>query len=188
MTTNQQQHLEKINNIQEKLAKMWTEYWQHYSSISAWQFWIVLGIFILPLVILYFLIDRRKAFHLGFYGFNIHVWFHYIDTAGVYNGFWTYPYQFTTIIPVSFGLDASLIPVVFMLLYQWLIKNQKNYYFYTVTLCLFLAFIFKPLLEMLGFFQLHEGMTYIHLFVFYLVVMFLSRSITNIFLYFEKQK
>ncbi|WP_242447705.1 hypothetical protein [Priestia endophytica] len=86
MTTNQQEYLEKIHNIQEKLANTRTEYWHHYSNVNYWQFWVVLSAFILPLVILYFLIDRKKAFHLGFYGFNVHVWFHYMDTAGVYNG------------------------------------------------------------------------------------------------------
>ncbi|MGB3892138.1 MAG: CBO0543 family protein [Priestia megaterium] len=187
MTPNQQEYLKKIHSIQENLAKTWAEYWQQYSTPGSWQFWVTLGAFILPLVILYFLIARKKAFHLGFYGFNVHVWFHYSDTAGVYNGLWTYPYQINTIIPVSFSLDASLIPVSFMLLYQWTINHHKNYYVYATVLCLFFAFIFKPLLTGIGFFQLHEWATYGYLFVFYLGVILLSKWITNLFLYFEKQ-
>ncbi|MGE1112460.1 CBO0543 family protein [Priestia megaterium] len=187
MTANQQEYLKKIHSIQENLAKTWAEYWQQYSTPGSWQFWVTLGAFILPLVILYFFIDRKKAFHLGFYGFNVHVWFHYSDTAGVYNGLWTYPYQINTIIPVSFSLDASLIPVSFMLLYQWTINHHKNYYVYATVLCLFFAFIFKPLLTGIGFFQLHEWATYSYLFVVYLGVILLSKWITNLFLYFEKQ-
>ncbi|MCG0057242.1 hypothetical protein L6R34_33310, partial [Escherichia coli] len=74
LTPNQQEYLKKIHSIQENLAKTWAEYWQQYSTPGSWQFWVTLGAFILPLVILYFLIDRKKAFHLGFYGFNVHVW------------------------------------------------------------------------------------------------------------------
>ncbi|WP_235182520.1 hypothetical protein [Gracilibacillus boraciitolerans] len=88
---------------------------------------------------------------------------------------------------VNFGLDVALIPVVFMILYQWILKHNKNYYLYFAVLCLFLSFVFKPILVWLNLFELSKGANYFHLFLGYMVIMLVSRWITNLFVYFEKK-
>ncbi|WP_186579408.1 CBO0543 family protein [Aquibacillus kalidii] len=187
MQSSQQNLLKTLDKLQEEVTKGYIEYWKQYSSFDTWQFWFNLTLLIFPLVILFLKIDRSRAMLLGFYGYNVHVWFSYIDSFGVNLNYWTYPYHIIPIRAVNFALDVSLIPVLYMFLYQWIINSNKHYYLYGTGLSLFLAFIFKPILVAMGLFQLNNGANYFHLFIGYLTVMLLSKWITNIFIYFEKK-
>lgn len=178
---------EKIKSMQEKLSELQIDYWYSYSGLWTWQFWVIfLLMFVTPLLALYFLIDRKKIFLIGFYGFNIHVWFGYIDTWGVKNGFWGYPYELLPFLPGNLSLDAALIPVLFMLVYQWTLNHNRNYYLYTIILSLCLSFIFKPILTLHHLFELHKGINFIHIFIAYCVIFLVSKIITNVFIRMQK--
>ncbi|WP_404456769.1 CBO0543 family protein [Oceanobacillus kapialis] len=187
MDGSQQQLLKEIEDKQTENTHGFIDYWFKHSSFDTWQFWVHVILLIAPLVILYFKIDRKRALLLGFYGFNVHVWFTYIDVFGAKLGFWSYPYQIMPVITVSFGLDISFIPVVYMLLYQWVLNHDKNYYLYLTGLCLFIGFIFKPLMVAVGLFELDKGANYFHIFIGYIVIMLISKWITDLFIYFEKK-
>ncbi|WP_035179929.1 CBO0543 family protein [Alkalihalobacterium bogoriense] len=174
--------LNKITSTTEKLTQTQIEYWTLYSHMNTWGFKVILLMFIIPLIALYFLIDRRKMLLLGFYGMNIHVWFSYINISGIRQGLFSYPFELIPFIPGNLALDATLIPVLFMLVYQWTINHRKNFYIYTIALSLVLSFIFKPLLVHFGFFVLHKGMNYFYLFVLYCVIFLFSKLITTVFL------
>lgn len=185
---NQKKVIDTLNEKQKAFTQDWSEYWHQYSSFDTWQFWFMVIIFIVPLIVLYFKLDRSKAFHLGFFGFNIHVWLGYIDRFGVGSGFWEYPYQPVIILPNNVTLDASLIPVIFMMMYQWILANNKNYYVYMIILSAGLAFIFKPLLALHFFLTFYIDFPYFYLFLGYLVIFTLSKVITDIFLHFQLEK
>jgi hypothetical protein len=188
LTTKQNTSLENVYNAQENLRNVSTNYWQQHSNMGTWGFWASIGILILPLVILYFLLDRKKAFRIGFFGFSVHVLFIYTDALGVMLALWNYPYRVLPIMPVHFGLDASLVPVTYMLVYQWIINHNKNPYLYLTGLSLFFAFIFKPLLSAVGLFDLSNGGNYFYLFLAYMIITLLSIWITNFFLYLQKEQ
>ncbi|MGD6832978.1 CBO0543 family protein [Sutcliffiella halmapala] len=187
MTKNQIETIRKLTSQQEEVSNGWIEYWQQYSSLETWQFWVNLLFLLLPLIILWFKIDRSKAFHFGFYGFAVHIIFTYFDTALVRYGLLTYPYQGIPFIPVNFGLDVSLIPVIFMLLYQWTLKNKKNYYIYSLLSSTVLAFLFKPILLYFDLIIWHKWVNPFFLFLFYIVIFCLAKWLTNLFLSFEKK-
>jgi hypothetical protein len=136
---------------------------------------------IIPLVFVYFFIDKEKVFQIGFYGFNIHTWFTYSDAIAMRTAHVTYPYQAIPVLPVNFALDASLVPVSFMLLYQWCLNRKKNIFLYGVLLSAFFSFIFKPLLVSLDLMQLNKGMNYFFLFLNYLLILILAILITSVF-------
>ena len=188
MDQDQSEHLNKIRSMYEQLSELETEYWYLYSNLTDLKFWIVLMLFVIPLIAVYFLIDRKKIFLIGFYGFNIHVWFGYIDIWGVKHGLWEYPYQMLPFLPGSVTLEASLAPVLYMLLYQWTLNNNKNFYLYTLVLSLFWAFIAKPILVMHHMFHLHKWANYLHLFIALCVIFLLSKLITNIFIKMQNKR
>ncbi|MFC0559479.1 CBO0543 family protein [Halalkalibacter alkalisediminis] len=185
MSKEQIEKLTSLRTSQKEITNEWINYWLEYSFLDTWQFWIVASMLILPLVILYFKMDRSKAFLLGFYGFNIHVWFSYTDTIFVRIGLVSYPYQAIPVIPANFGLDVSLVPVLFMFLYQYVLNHKKNYYIYATGLSAALAFVLKPYLVVFNLFELHN-VNYFHLFLAYVVVFLVSKWITDLFLYFTK--
>ncbi|WP_227522044.1 hypothetical protein [Bacillus solitudinis] len=184
-----QEQLEAFNKITlmtEKLSKSQLDYWQLYSNIDTWGFKVVLFMFIIPLIVLYFVIDRKNILLLGFYGMNIHVWFSYINIAGIRQGYFSYPFELIPFIPGNLALDAALIPILYMLIYQWSINHKKKFYISSIVLSLILSFAFKPLLSYLNLFVLYKGANYFHLFILYCIIFLFSKLITNLFLKMQK--
>ena len=187
MNKDQIKNLNQLKNTQENLTNKWDHYWSTYSNIDTWQFWINFLLFIVPLIILYFKIDKKKAFHLGFYGYSIHMLSTYIDGYATRHGLWEYPYKLTSILPINFGLDTSLIPIVYIFVYQWTLNHKKNYYIYAILTSVFFAFIFKPILVLHNLIRLSNGSNYFHLFLFYFSGSLIAKWITNVFFHFEKK-
>jgi hypothetical protein len=187
MSSAQKEALGKLIKEQQEGASQWLKYWHEFSAFDTWQFWFHVTMLVVPLVILYFAMNWKRALQLGFYGFNIHVWFGYFDEFGTTQALWTYPHKLVPFISHSFGLDSSLVPVSFILVYQWTIKHNKNYYLYTLLLSLFLSFILKPIFVMHHLFQFNSWANYFHLFLTYIVIITLSKVITDIFLFMQKK-
>jgi hypothetical protein len=187
MEEKQIEYLHKIRSMAEELSSLQMEYWKLFSNLGTWQFWLVTLMLILPLIALFFLMDKNRALLLGFFGLNYHVWFAYVNSFGISLGLWEYPYQLMTFIP-SFSLDAALVPVSFILLYQWTLNNKKNIYFYAFILSALFAFIIKPIMVKMHLFHMYKGVNYFHLFLFYVAFFIVSKLITNLFIYLQGRK
>ncbi|OAS84167.1 MULTISPECIES: CBO0543 family protein [Metabacillus] len=179
----QSNRLVELKETQEKLSTQWIDYWYDYSSFNTWQFWVNVVFIIVPLISLYFFVDRRKIFLLGFFGFNIHVWLVYCDAILTRYNFIEYPYKAIPFLPINVGIDTSLVPILFILLYQWTLNKNKNFYLYSLILITFLSFIFKPLLATYHLIHLKQGMNHIYLFISYIIITLVSIGITNLFQY-----
>lgn len=187
MDFNQIDKLKMLKDIQVNYFSNAIDYWKSYSDYSHWQFWVCVAMLIVPLIVLFIFIWREKALLMGFYGYNVHMLSTYMDSFGTNKAYWNYPYKLQPILASSFSLDASLIPVCYILTYQWTMKRRKNYYIYIFLLSLLFAFVFKPVLAFFDFFQLDSGATYFHLFLCYLSVGVVSKWITNLFIYLQKR-
>jgi len=60
-------------------------------------------------------------------------------------GMWGYPFQIFPLLP-NFTLDAAVVPVTLMLVFQWTYKHNKNYYLYALLSAIFFGLVFKPIL------------------------------------------
>ncbi|MEK1831553.1 hypothetical protein AAAC51_29750 [Priestia megaterium] len=70
---NDEQYWRNIHAISDTLHSSFTSYWAKYSDWGTWQFWILLALLVLPLVLLYFTIDRRRIFEVFFFGYAAHL-------------------------------------------------------------------------------------------------------------------
>ncbi|WP_235848508.1 CBO0543 family protein [Litchfieldia alkalitelluris] len=183
MTEEQGKRLNEILEEQEKVVSMWMDYWKDFSNVGTIPFWIIFLLLIIPLVVIYFKIDRTRIFQIGFYGFNIHTWFTYSDAIAMRTGFVYYPFQVIPIMPVNFALDASFVPVTFMLVYQWCINKNKNVFLYGVLTSALFSFFLKPLMAAWDLIHLDKGMNYFYLFLNYLLILTLAILITKLFIY-----
>jgi hypothetical protein len=147
----QSDFLNKIRSAVEEATQIQIDYWKSFSDFGTWQFWVVIMTLVVPLIILFVTIDKRKTLLLGFFGLNYHIWFQYVNGIGISLGLWEYPYQIAPFLP-GFALDASLVPVSFMLLYQWTLNHNKNIYLYSLFLSAFFAFVSKPIMVYFHFF------------------------------------
>ena len=163
------------------------EYWMEWSLFTTFEFWLMAVLFIAPLVFVLIKIDKNKIFLIGFYGFCIHMTLGYIDMVGRNLGFWNFPFPLIPVLP-GLVLDASVVPVTFMLVYQWTLNHNKNYYLYSFLTAAFFAFIFKPLMEALGTLEMYGKANYFHLLIVYVTTFLMSRFLTNVFLWLQKSK
>ncbi|WP_077212120.1 CBO0543 family protein [Bacillus dakarensis] len=182
MEKGQLEMIDKIMKVEIEQNARLLDYWKEFSTFSNWQVWIVLAMLVVPLIILLLFIDRRKAFQLGFYGYSVHVFFAYTDIMGTERGIWFYPYKILPFLPSNFTLDASLVPVIYILFYQWTLNKSKNYYIWMIPLCLVLAFLMKPLMVGLGLFYFREKENFFLLFLGYVFVALISKFLTEFFI------
>jgi len=189
MEEKQLELLDKAVAKQEEATQILVEYWQLYSNMGTWQFWVILILFLaLPLIILYFTIDRKKIFLIGFYGFSINVWFTLAASIGTRFGWWDYPHMLMPFTQTSFSIISSVVPVVFMLVYQWTLNHNKNYYIFTLLTALVFSFVFVPLLVSFNLFRLNEGFNYFHVLLIFISAFVVSKLITNVFLYLQHKE
>ena len=171
--------------IQKELTTMEIKYWNQYSSYNDWHFWFMVVLFILPLIVLFLFIDRRRMFQLGFFGYGIHILQTDVDIVTTHLGKWTFPYKLIPFYPISFTLDASFIPVTFMLVYQWTLNHKKNFYLYAMIPALFFSFMARPFLVAINITKPGLGgggwKAYLTLFVIHLIIAYASKWITDIF-------
>lgn len=171
----------------EEVTQFEKEYWTSFSNFDVWQFWVITLLLIVPLIVLFILIDKNKMLLLGFFGLNYHVWFSYATSIAVSLGLWEYPYQITPFLP-GFSFSASLIPVCFMLLYQWTLNHKKNIYLYAVILSAIIAFVLEPIMVKLHLLHIFKGVNYVHLFLLFVALSIVSKLITNLFLWLQEKE
>src|SRR5699024_2320199 len=182
----QRLHYNELINQNVNVTEQFVAYWKLYSSFNTWHFWFILFIIIALLVALFFLIDRQHVFIVGFFGFATHMIFVYFDIIMTRNGLLGYPYHLIPYIP-SFALSATVVPITIMLVFQWTYKNNKNFYLYAFITTLFLAFIFKPTITLLGYFVIHELANYFMLFLMYMIMFTQADWLTKVYLWLNQQ-
>jgi len=187
LNSNQQALFDKLASLQESMTKTGEHYWKLYSHMGIWQFWAVLLILVVPLVILYFTIDRKNILLICFFGFANNLLSSYIDVMGIGYGLWAYPYQLLPFLP-SLSMDASVVPIYIMLVYQWTIRHNKNFYFYSFLAALLFGYGFTALTVWLGLFEIHKWMNYTYIFLSYFIQYVLAYWLTNLFLYLQKKE
>ncbi|MEK3990511.1 MULTISPECIES: CBO0543 family protein [Robertmurraya] len=186
MSNTRLEQFDKAVQLREDSTDLLIQIWKEYHLYSTLEFWIMVSILVVPLLILFFKIDKSKIFLIGFYGYSVHVILAYVDIYGMNAGYWHYPFQLLPSLP-SLSVDASIVPVVCMLMYQWTLNHKKNYYLYAILTAGGFALVFKPLLVGLGLFKLYGKANYIYLFVGYVLILLTAKFMTNVFLWAQKR-
>ncbi|WLR54751.1 hypothetical protein LC048_20465 [Mesobacillus subterraneus] len=160
------------------------EYWWEYSLYTSFEFWLMVLFLVAPLILLLFKINKNKLFQILFYGYSVHISFAYEDLYGKNMGYWNYPFPVIPVLP-GLTLDSSLIPIIFIFVYQFTLNNNKKYYLYATLTAVILSFVFKPMLVGLGLFRMYGSISYIHLFLSYLSIIIYAKLITDFFVWFK---
>lgn len=187
MDNSLENQFDKIVKMRKESADALVDYWIQHSFYTYFEYWIVVALFLAPLIILAYKIDKSKIFLFGFFGYSIHVFSIYSNVIGINKGMWNYPIPGLPMLPaVSF--DASLVPVTFILVYQWTLKNKKNYYLYAIITSVFFSFIMEPLFVYLNLFKLYGDIHHFHRLLVYVTIALIAKIITNVFIKFEKKQ
>jgi hypothetical protein len=181
-----EQHLQEINKLDTNLMELILEFWIQYGHFGTWQYWITLVSLILPLIITFLLIDRKKIFQIAFFGYSFHMMIVYLDVFLSRFNYWDHPYHLIPYVPLSIAVDGALVPVTFMLAYQYAINHNKN--FYLVTLITAIAVTSMAWVwTLLDLLQLDNGMNLLHIYLLDVVMATIAYWATNFFLRLHKK-
>ncbi|MBT2686850.1 hypothetical protein J7I93_01500 [Bacillus sp. ISL-47] len=156
-----------------------TSYWHDYSNMGTWQFWVVISLLVLPLVLLYFTVDRRRVFELFFFGYTVHLLWAYTDLALQRYSIFVHTYFLSPIFPNALNMTASALPVGYLLLYQYCLNHKKNFLVYTFFLSAVFAFGFATIEAFIGMVEFNKGMNQLYLFLIDIVITYIAYFFTK---------
>ncbi|MRH43241.1 hypothetical protein GH741_11175 [Aquibacillus halophilus] len=176
-----EQLLKEIEKLDDSLMDLILEHWIRFGNLGTWQFWTNIAFFIIPLIIVLIYIDKKRIFQIAFYGYTFHVMIVYLDVFFTRFNYWSHPYHMIPYIPVSIPVDATLVPVLFMLTYQYSLNHHKNFYLVTLVSSLFISLV-AWIWKMLDLLELYKGMNFFHIFLLDVVMAILAYWFTAFFL------
>lgn len=112
------------------------------------QWWLLLSFIIIPWLIWTRVVDKKRKLEIVVVGLLATIITKLLDLVGYNLRFWDYPYQIIPLVPEAFSFDLSMIPVAYMLLYQYF-KTWKTYCIGLVCLSIIYSFIGEPLSNLL---------------------------------------
>jgi hypothetical protein len=131
-----------IRELQDKIVLLDMERWLGHAFVS-WNWWLLFVFLIMPWIFWIKLVDRKRIFEIALFGMIIIFITVCLDSLGTHLGFWVYPVKLIPIIPKAFPFDASIIPVAYMLIYQFF-KTWKSFFCALLVMALIYAFIGEP--------------------------------------------
>src|SRR5699024_10258163 len=128
----------------------------------------------LPLALLFFTVDRERIFEIFFFGYTVHILWTYASVILEHYNLMNHTHFLLPALPYSLNITSSLLPVGFLLLYQYTTRHKKNFYLYTLLLSAIFAFGFATIEEWSGLIELRRGMNYFYIFLIDIAVVFIS--------------
>ena len=168
-----------ILELQRQLRDASMDYWIKY-VFNTWQWWLNIAALILPIILWWKLVNKKKLMEIVVYGFFASAFAVFFDIIGETLVLWDYPYL---VIPMDYILidtDYSVLPVAYMLAYQYF-TPWKRFIAANVVISAVFSFLAEPLLVKMGFYEVHSW-KFIYSFPIYVVIAIVSKLITNFFI------
>ncbi|MDG5788822.1 hypothetical protein QA612_15225 [Evansella sp. AB-P1] len=173
------EYRDQIYQKTEEMNQIISTYWNDYSHMGTWQFWSVVLILVLPLILLIILVDRERIFEIFFYGYTIHIlWTYAANFLEGYN-FLIHNYFLTPFLPTSLNMTASALPVGFLLVYQYSTNRGKNFYLYAVIMSALFGIVFATVSDWIGLITFSKGMNQLYLFSIDIAIAFVAYWFTR---------
>lgn len=127
------------------------DYWLHY-NLYTWQWYVLLAMLILPYVIWWKLVDKKRLLPIVAMGLMVMTTANWMDQVGSELGWWYYPYKTIPIFPQMIPVNYAMLPVGYMLLYQWFVP-WKKYMIAAAVMSAIMTWISEPVVVWMGIYQ-----------------------------------
>lgn len=152
------------------------EHWVNY-EVFTWQWWIGVACVVIPLLLMWKLVDKRRLLEIIAFGFMLNILATFLDVVGSELLLWNYSLRIIPQIPLLFPVDFVLVPIFYMLIYQRY-TPWKYFLIASTILSLALAFVAEPLAVYIGQYQLIHW-KFIYSFPIYIVLAILGKFFAN---------
>jgi hypothetical protein len=166
----------KLIEVRKLSSELSIEHWLR-AELNTWEWWLSVGLTIIPWVIWWKLVDRKRIFEIFNYGSFIIILAAFSDVIGSELVLWNYPIRLLPIVPRLLPFDFTIAPIIYMLLYQYYSK-WKSFIIASVVISAVLSFIVEPFLILL---KLYELITwkFIYSFPVYLGASIISKALVS---------
>lgn len=159
--------LDQIIALQEELSRLDRQYWKE-NVLWTPNWWFLVGVSIIPWVVWLFLADKKRLKQILIMGAIVLILATVADDIGAEHNVWVYPYKLLPAEPRLDPVDVSLIPVCYMLVYQYF-RSWKAYLAVMVVSSAAAAFLVEHLFVYLQIYVLLEW-RYIYSFPIYTAI------------------
>ncbi|WLD92764.1 CBO0543 family protein [Alkalihalobacillus sp. AL-G] len=147
-----QDHIQDIVDAQQGVIIESLELWREHGLFSP-NWWLLLTLLIVPWIVWWFLVDRRRLFKIFAVGMTISAMASFLDTLGIVLGGWIYQVELIPMIPQLLPMDFSVLPIGYMLVYQYF-PTWRRFLLASLITSLFGAFIVEPFFVKIDIYQL----------------------------------
>ncbi|MEN2765811.1 CBO0543 family protein [Ornithinibacillus xuwenensis] len=161
------ENLHKVNELEKEALQYDIDGWLQY-DLFTFDWWLLVIFFILPWIVWIKLVDRNRMVEIFLFGMFIIKITTITDILGTELDFWQYPTSLLPMFPRAFPFDISMVPVAFMLIYQFF-TTWKTYTYALLTMATIYAFVGEPFCVWKRL-VIYPNWNYFYSFIFYLVV------------------
>jgi len=143
---------EQVKNATIKLRDLSYQHWLR-DDIHKWTWWLNLSLIIIPIYIWWKFVDKARLVEIIMLGLFVDLIVTVLDVFGSEYVLWTYPDMFLPTIPRLMPIDYMVVPVVYMLIFQYYPK-WKSYVFMLIVMSGVFSFLVEPLMIWLNLYAL----------------------------------
>ena len=155
------------------------QHWLQY-EVFTWKWWLLILMTIVPYIIVWKIIDRKRILEIAVYGLHINIFSTILDMLGSQFVQWDYTMRIIPIAAAPFPYDFTILPMLFMLIYQRYSKWKDYIIAITIVSAIF-TLVAEPLLVTLHMYRLFNW-KYIYSFPIYIALAIFSRWLVEQFI------
>lgn len=166
----------KLIEVRTQLRDINLEHWLH-NNVFTLTWWLSLIIVILVFFLWWKLADKTRLLEITAYGLMVAITAIILDITGTGLILWGYPNMLLPFVPPLFAADLSILPVAYMLIYQYF-SDWKPFAVAALVLALFLSFIVEPIAVWLEAYEMNNW-KHIYSFPIYIVLALSLKWVMN---------
>ncbi len=169
---NESEMMNQMIQVKMMYKQLSIEHWVKY-EVFTWQWWIGVVCVVIPLLLWWKVVDRRRILEITAFGFMVNILATFLDVIGSELLLWNYTIRILPQISLLFPVDFILVPIIYMLIYQRY-KAWKQFLSASTIAALTLAFIVEPLAVYIKQYQLISW-HYAYSFLLYILIVIIAK-------------
>lgn len=170
------ENIKKLIELTGQIREVRNHHWLT-DVVFTFNWWFLLILTIVPWVLWWKLVDKKRVVEILLCGGLISIYAVLLDDAGSYFLLWIYKYQLLPISPRLNPIDLAVMPVTFMIVYQYF-KSWKSFFIAQLILAFGAAFLAEPLFKKMDIYlPLHWH--FVYSFIIYLILGIFNRWFVN---------
>jgi len=168
---------EQVLDAEEKVTQIEYMHWIK-NEVFTFQFWLLVAMLIVPWIIWWKLVDKKKFLEISIYGLLVITVVTFLDEVGCQLNLWEYRFDIEPLFPRLIPMNFAMFPVGYTLVYQYFPKWKSFIIANIVTGALF-AFVGEPIFIAIKIYVL-LGWKHIYSFPIYIVIAIALKALTQL--------